>query len=242
MHERNIVVATADGRMDAFIAYPDGPGPFAPVVMYQNVSGLSESMRGMARRVAAEGYYCAVPDLYYRLGKIVIDADSEASDVQAIRKIAIASLKNRAVMADTQALLEEISRDPLARPRPGGVVGYCMGGRYSLLAAAHFPEVFKACASLFGTGLVTEASDSPHRLVSRIQGEVYCGFAEHDPLASPQVVAQIEAGLKQSDATSLVETHPGTTHGYAFPGRPCYQEQAAEKSWQRIFEMFRRQL
>lgn len=242
MQERNIVVETEDGKMDAFIVHPDTPGPFATVVMYQNVSGLSDSMRGMARRVAAEGYYCAVPDLYYRLGKIVIDADSEDSRMQEIRKVAIQSLENRAVMADTRALLDAMAADPLARPRPGGVVGYCMGGRYSLLAAAHFPDVFKACASLFGTGLMTDAPDSPHRLVPRIQGEVYCGFAEHDSLAPPQVVAQIEAGLRQGAATCVVETHPGTTHGYAFPGRPCYQKEAAEKSWQRIFEMFRRQL
>ena len=81
MRERNDFVETPDGRMEAFIAHPDGPGPFTSIVMYQNVGGLSDLMRAMARRVAAQGYYCAVPDLYYRLGKIVIDADKRSGDI-----------------------------------------------------------------------------------------------------------------------------------------------------------------
>jgi dienelactone hydrolase len=40
----------------------------------------------------------------------------------------------------------------------------------------------------------------------------------------------------------LVEVHPGTVHGYAFPGRIVYHQDAAERSWARIFAMFDRQI
>ena len=242
MRERNEFVETPDGMMETFIAHPDGPGPFTAVVMYQNVGGLSDLMRVMARRVAARGYYCAVPDLYYRLGKIVIDADSKAEAVLAIRKAAISSLKNEIVMADTRALLDFIDRDPSARSGSKGTVGYCMGGRFAVLAAGHFPGEFRATATLFGVGLITDAPDSPHLVLDRIQGEIYCGFAEHDPTVPAALVERFSQLLSQCPAKFEVETHPGSHHGYAFPGRVVYQKEAAEKSWERIFALFQRQL
>ncbi|MBI4082459.1 MAG: dienelactone hydrolase family protein, partial [Candidatus Lambdaproteobacteria bacterium] len=40
----------------------------------------------------------------------------------------------------------------------------------------------------------------------------------------------------------LVEVHPGTHHGYQFPERGVYHKVAAERSWERIFAMFHRQI
>lgn len=228
--------------MDAFIAHPDGAGPFAPVVMYQNIGGLGDSMREMARRVASEGYYCAVPDLYYRLGKIVFDPDSEDEHVLAIKNAAKISVKNAAVVADTRVLLDFMASEPMLCSSPKGAIGYCMGGRFALLAAGHIADEFRAAASLYGVGLITDAPDSPHLVLDRIQGEIYCGFAEHDPVVPAALVTRFSELVKGCAAKSLVETHPGTHHGYAFPGRAVYHEEAAEKSWERIFAMFRRQL
>ena len=56
-------------------------------------------------------------------------------------------------------------------------------------------------------------------------------------------VAEFEKMLKKDcRAKWTVEVHAGTKHGYAFPGRKVYHEQASELSWQRTFEMFKRQL
>lgn len=242
MQERHVKVPTPDGEMETFVVHPDGAGPFPVVVMFQNVGGLSDILRGMARRVAQEGYYCAVPSLYHRLGTIVIDPDSKDEKVLALRKIASGSLVNGKVVEDTGALLTFIAQDKAARPGPKGTVGYCQGGRFAVLAAANFPAEFKATASLFGTQLITKAADSPHLALKNLQGEIYFGFAEHDHSAPPEVVAQIRSDIKQCAVKSLVEVHPGTEHGYAFPGRIVYHKQASELSWQRIFDMYRRQI
>lgn len=242
MQERHVHVSTPDGKMETFIVHPDGAGPFPVVVMFQNVGGLSDILRGMARRVAQEGYYCAVPSLYYRLGTIVIDPDSKDEKILALRKIASGSLVNAKVVEDTGALLKFIAQDKAARPGPKGTVGYCQGGRFSVLAAAHFPAEFKAAASLFGTQLITQKDDSPHLVLKNLQGEIYFGFAEHDHSAPPETVEQIRADIKQCAVKSLVEVHPGTKHGYAFPGRIVYHKEASELSWQRIFDMYRRQI
>lgn len=243
MAERHDEVQTPDGKMRTFVAHPDGKGPFPAVVMYQNVGGLSDILRGMARRVAEAGYYCAVPELYYRLGTIVIDPDSHDEQIMGLRKIASGSVRNAKVMEDTKALLESLAKDPLVKPGPKGTIGYCMGGRFSILAAAHFPESFTATVALFGTRLITDAPDSPHLGLGKIRGELYCGFAEHDPSMPLPMVDKFKAMLEQqTKAKFQVEVHPGTEHGYAFPGRKVYHKEASERSWERTFSMFARQI
>lgn len=241
MHERTEVVQTADGRMDLYIACPDGPGPHPGVVMYHNVGGASPLVQQLARRVAAEGYYCAMPDLYYRLGKVIIDPDSKTPPVLAIRKTLLDSLSDAGVLADTGATLAFMDADPAVAKGPRGTVGFCMGGRFVVQAGAAFPAVLQANASLFGTRMVTDAADSPHKLLDRLAGEAYFGMAEHDHLFPlPQVDQFMALVRSQCRAKWTHDLHAGAHHGYSFPGRPVYQEAAAELSWKRIFDMYGR--
>ncbi|MGE0803747.1 MAG: dienelactone hydrolase family protein [Lautropia sp.] len=243
MLERIDHVRTPDGLMETFIATPGGPGPFPVVVMYQNVGGMSPVLLHLARRVAAEGYYCALPDLYYRLGKVVIDPENKTPQVTALRKLVLDSLSDADVMADTGVLLRFLESDPAAARGHAGSVGFCMGGRFVIQAAAAFPDVFAAHGSLFGTRMMTDAPDSPHKLLEHLRGEVYFGFAEHDyALPLPQAHEFIALAEKQCTARWEADIHPGAHHGFSFPGRPVYQKAAAEKSWERIFSMFQRQL
>ncbi|HEX7053159.1 MAG TPA: dienelactone hydrolase family protein [Burkholderiales bacterium] len=243
MQEQFAEVKTPDGVMPVFVARPDGKGPFPVVLMYQNVGGLSPVLMDLARRVAANGYYCALPDLYYRLGRIVIDPDNKHPHVMALRKVILDSLTDTGVMADTRAVLEHLEKDPFARKGAKGTVGFCMGGRFSVQAGAFFPDVFVANGSLFGTRMITDAEDSPHKLLDRLRGEIYFGFAEHDyALPLPQAHEFIDLLKKHCKARWEAEIHEGAHHGYSFPGREVYQERAAERSWEKIFAMFGRQL
>ena len=99
-----------------------------------------------------------------------------------------------------------------------------MGGRHVLCVTGAYPDRFIAGASLHGTALISERDDSPHRLAQRFRGELYCGFAEHDPVAYRH------------------EFHPGAEHGYALPNRDIHDKRAANRDWELIFAMFRRQL
>ena len=56
-------------------------------------------------------------------------------------------------MADIGAVLKFLDGEPV-RKGPKGTIGYCLGGRLSLAAAAEFPDQFRASASLHGTQLV----------------------------------------------------------------------------------------
>ena len=54
-------------------SHPEGPGRHAPVILLMDAPGIREELRHMARRIAARGYFCLLPDLYYRLGQLRFD-------------------------------------------------------------------------------------------------------------------------------------------------------------------------
>lgn len=242
MLEKMITVAAEGGTMDAFVAHPEEQLPAPVVVFFHNAGGLSSHFRDMVRRVAATGYYCVAPNLYYRLGAQVFDSDSKDEATLRAKKAASSGLRNDHVLADTSALLKFLDGEAAADRGIKGCIGYCMGGRFAVIAAENHPQHFRATASLFGTKLVTDDERSPHCFLDRIQGELYCGFAEIDPAISPEVVAEVRARLSKTDLRHRVEVHRGARHGYAFPWRKAYDCVAAERSWEYIFAMLRRQV
>ena len=70
MHERVVAIPTPDGQMESFIIHPEEDGPFPAVVLYMDFWGVREELFDIARRVGTVGYYCMVPDLYYRQGPV----------------------------------------------------------------------------------------------------------------------------------------------------------------------------
>jgi carboxymethylenebutenolidase len=68
--ERLINIPMARGAIDTFIAHPSAPAAYPVVIIYMDVWGLREELFDVARRIATVGYYCAVPNFYYRQGKI----------------------------------------------------------------------------------------------------------------------------------------------------------------------------
>ena len=87
-----------------------------------------------------------------------------------------------------------------------GSVGYCMGGRHVMSAAAAYPDRFRASAGLHPTSLISGGPDSPHLLADRLRGEFYCGFAETDPYAPPAMIQELGGIL----AACPVRYHPAT--------------------------------
>lgn len=122
MQDRHVDVETPAGRMETFVTHPDAGGPFPAVFFYMNVGGLSDNLRDFARRIGTMGYYCAVPDLYHRVGKVRFDPDSQDPEILELRKRTRASLTNQMVMDDTRALLKFLDAQEEVKPGPKGVV------------------------------------------------------------------------------------------------------------------------
>ena len=146
------------------------------------------------------------------------------------------------VMDDADALLDFADRDPAASRGAAGAIGYCMSGQYAINAAARHPERIRCAASLYGVQLVTDRADSPHLAAQKAKAELYFACAEIDPYAPLEMVEALDAALKDSRVKAEVELYPGCHHGFAFPQRPAYDKAAAERHWERLFALFRRNL
>ena len=252
MHERFVEIETAEGVMDAFVTRPEESGPFPAVILYMDIWGVREELYDIARRVGTVGYYCMVPDFYYRAGKrIYFEFRNEKGraisinrlEGEALRQIqSRPKLTNKMIMDDTGAILRFL--DGVENVQRGGVgaIGFCMGGRYVMGAAGIYPDRFVAYASLHGTTLISDRDDSPHLLAAKLRGEFYCGFAEYDSHAPPTMIDELAQLLKICPVRYRYAIHPGTEHGYSLPDRDIYDKQATARDWEQIFAMFHRQI
>jgi carboxymethylenebutenolidase len=238
--------------MDSFVVHPEEGGPFPAVVVLMDIWGLREELFDVARKVAVCGYHVTLPNFFYRRGRVRFEYRDEKGrmrsllslpkEAQAEMHANRSHLKGAMAMADISAVLKFLEGEP-ARQGPKGCIGYCLGGWLALAAAAEFPSHFRASASMHGTRLVSDQPDSPHRFVDRMQGEVYCGFAAHDDLAPPSTIetlGRLFAGRTNVKYRGIV--HAGTEHGYALPDRDIFAKSAANRDWENIFAIFKRQL
>ena len=231
--------------METFLCRPERHGPFPPVLMLMDAPGIREELYEMARRLASVGYFVLLPNLYYRAGRdtkygpdVLEHGSAEHTRMRAVRtKMTIPP-----VMDDVAAMLAFLDAHPDARPGPVGAHGYCMSGPYALAAAARFPQRVRAAASFYGTWLVNDAEESPHLNLGKMTGEIYIACAEFDDVAPLDMVAELKRLFDASDVKGELEVHPGVHHGFAFPQRKKYDRPAAERHWERLFALYRRNL
>jgi carboxymethylenebutenolidase len=238
----SVVVPTPAGPMRALVAQPDGASPFPVVITYPHVGGLTDTMRVMAERVAAGGYACFVPDLYHRLGTIVIDPQSEDADVIAIRQIAAASVTDVDAMADTAALLDWLAAQPDLLAARVGTVGYGRGGSLAVRAAVEFPDRVRAAASVLGFGFTADGAEAARTRLASLSGGLYFAFAEYDDIIPAAVPVELAAVLRDLPIDARFVVHPGTRHPYVFPDRAIHDAEAAKRDWDAIFAMYERHL
>jgi carboxymethylenebutenolidase len=242
MIDQQIEIATKDGHTTTFITHPERGGPFPVILFYMDAPAIREELRDMARRLGTSGYYVMLPNLYYRAGVMELGplpADPESPERKRMFAL-MHSLNIPLVMEDTSALLAHAEGDKAANTAIVGTVGYCMSGRYAVNAATHFPDRVKAAASIYGVQLATDQPDSPHLAAQKTTAELYFACAETDVYAPPEIIAKVREGMKGSH--NEVEVYPGTHHGFAFPKRPVYHRDAAERHWERLLALYRRTL
>ena len=242
MIDQQIEIPTKDGHTTTFITHPERGGPFPVIIFYMDAPAIREELRDMARRLATSGYYVMLPNMYYRSGVMELGPIPPDPDAPERKRMFgfMNSINIPLVMEDTRALLAYADTQPAANAKIVGTVGYCMSGRYAVNAATHFPDRVKAAASIYGTHLATDQPDSPHLAASKTKAELYFGCAETDVYAPQEIIDKVAASMKGAKAE--VEVYPGTHHGFAFPKRPVYHRDAAERHWERLLALYHRNL
>ncbi len=122
--------AGGDGQFDAYCAVPEsghGPG----ILLFQEVFGVNDNMRGLADRLADAGYLTLVPDMFWR-----IEPRFERQDESGITDaFAVAGqLDPAATVVDMHSAHGHLLAMTECTGRVG-VLGFCLGGGLAFAAA-----------------------------------------------------------------------------------------------------------
>ena len=125
----NTIIPGANGEPDvlAYVAKPDGDGPFPTVIMIHEFFGLNESIIGKAEGLADEGYYVVAPDTFR--------GSTTAWIPRAIYQVI--STKPENVNADLDSVYAWLESQPEVDNDRIAIAGFCYGGRTSLLYSLH---------------------------------------------------------------------------------------------------------
>jgi carboxymethylenebutenolidase len=246
MPTRTLQIPTPDGRADAFAAFPDDDQRHPGVLLYTDVFGVRPVLREMARELAGHGYYVLVPNIYYRHGPApVIELPEHIGE--EIRSAVFAQLMPLVqahtiehALRDADAYLRFLTAQPEVGAGPVAVMGYCMGAVLALRTAAAHPDEVAAVAGFHSGKLVTDAPDSPHRLMSKLTAQVHLGHAEGD--MSPEALGELNRALDTAGVGYTSEIYPGTIHGFTMADTDAFNASALQHHWDRLYSLLDRTL
>ncbi len=240
VRESEVEIATPDGVADAYFVHP-ASGAHPAVLVWPDILGLRPAFRQMGKRLAESGYAVLVVNPFYRMRRApVVPAGASFAD-EATRNAVMPlarSLSAATSTTDAKAFIAWLDAQPAVdRGRKLATTGYCMGGPITLRTAAAVPERVGAAASFHGGGLVTEAPDSPHRLVPQLRAHYLFAIAENDDAREPNAKNVLRDAFAAAGLPAEIEVYPAA-HGWCPPDSPVYDEAQAERAWRRMLALF----
>jgi len=221
-----------------FLAWPGGE-PVPGVVMVPDVWGLSDHYRGLARRLAGEGFAALAIDPYRKTGRPVLS--DVASALAWIRE-----LPDPLVLATIQEAIDHLAAHEAVAGRKIGVTGFCMGGQYALLAACGCRGL-SACVPFYGMLRYAEGLDparkprSPLEALADLRCPVLGLYGEEDAIIPVADVRELEERLAKSPHGGEVRLYPGAGHAFMNDTRPeMYRPAAAADAWPRAVAFLRK--
>ena len=231
MHERVESVSTPDGSFDLTVWVPEagrGPG----LLLIEEIFGISGYIRAVAADLAGLGYVVGAPDLFWRLQP---GWAAEHTGEGVSESLALASRFDAATgVADTVAALAALRGLPEVTGGTG-IVGFCFGGTFAYLAAAHAQP--DAVVSFYGSG-VPDRTD----LLESISCPLQLHFGGSDSYIPREQVRRVE---EAAAGRPNVEIHVEEEAGHAFHNRKApmfYEPEPAGRAWRRTEDFLRRHL
>lgn len=231
---RETTFSAGDGRdVRAFLALPSGAGPHAGVVVLHEIFGLNSDMRRIAQRFADSGYAALAPDFFGGRGPKALCVARAVLSIRSGRGTAYEDVDA------ARRYLESLAEVDGSRL---GIVGFCMGGGFALLAALQGP--YRVAAPFYGQ----VPKDAKY-----LEGicPVVGGYGGRDKMFAPQG-ARLKRHLEMLQVPHDVVVYPHAGHSYMSQASPTlvrrigakgpmkagYDATAAEDSWRRMLGFF----
>jgi carboxymethylenebutenolidase len=234
----------SDGfAMRAYLARPKAPGTYPAVIILHEAFGLVEHERDIARRFANAGFIALAPDVYSRVG-----APQNPSDMTEVRAKMFG-------ITDVQLVRDLVVAATFVRAQPGasgkvGCVGFCVGGRWTLLFACSSDKVDAAidCWGGFIARATPDAAITPERprpvidLAQQLHCPLYIVCGEEDQNPSPADASELARRLEKAGRRFELEVFKSAGHAFFADYRPSYREAPAFDLWPKMVAFFRTHL
>lgn len=225
-------------ELRAYYSRPDGSGPFPLILVFIEAFGVNEHFEDVAQRLAKEGYAAIVPDIYH--GK-VYDYQDFQNAIGHLR-----TLKDDVVMKEAQASIAAAQERPEVAAGKIGIVGFCMGGRYTFLANAALAEHAAVAVAFYGGGIAPESDPAgrPPLLdhVPAMRAPITLLYGAEDQSILPDEHARIVAALSRAKKRYTLSVFPGAPHGFFSDRRDSYRPEVAAEAWQITLNEFSKHL
>lgn len=201
----------------AYIAYAERADAAPAMIVIHEIFGLSDWIRTVVDRFAAEGYVAIAPDLLSRRG-----GTEGADDARRL----IRDLPADSITVDLNATYDFLQTLRAVRGDAIGVIGFCWGGSQSFRYATNSSRIQAA--------VVCYGGNPPLEELSRIQTPVLGVYAERDARINA-ALPEVERAMRAAGKTFPHKIYDGTGHGFLRQG----PEEVAETAWGDVFDFLR---
>ena len=195
----------------------------------------------IVRRFAELGYDAICPNLHWRA------APNAAPDDAAAASRAKGGVSDEQLIGDVNGAVTALRALPTANGKVA-TIGYCSGGRQSVLAACNLD--LDAAVDCYGAFVVGEPpADFPVKTMTGIEPllpDLSCPllglFGKEDRTPSPADVETLTRLLDQHGKDFTPVSYDDAGHAFFSVDRPSYRVAAANDGWERVEAFFGRHL
>jgi carboxymethylenebutenolidase len=214
-----------DGRIvHAFIVYPEVNAKAPAVLVIHEIFGLTDWVRSVADRLAAQGYVAVAPDLLSGVGPKGKGSEGFQSTQDSMR--AVSGLNPDMVNADLNAVADYVKKLPSVNGKLA-VAGFCWGGGQAFRFATIRPDL-KAAFVFYGP---------PPDSIGSISAPVYGFYAGNDnriDATLPDIRSAMKKAGKRFDAVVYDDAGHGFMRAGEDPGNAVKADKVAhDGAWQR---------
>ncbi len=227
-----------DKDLTGYYVTPSGKGRFPAVVVIMEAFGLNDYIKSICDRLAQAGYAALAPDFYHSAVYSYTDRD------RAIAKLK--TLKDDVVMAELGKGIEFLGKRSEVQSGGVGVMGFCMGGRYTFLANAVQATQVKAAVSFYGGGIAANPDPLGRAnllsQVDKMSAPIMLMYGAEDKSISAEEHQQVAAALSKAKKRYALNVFPKAGHGFFSDRRDSYNPDASAEAWAMTLSFFDRHL